>query len=90
MTRLFPSRSRAKGDTAPRLQQRRHGKVRSLPSYEGQKHPLRQMGEPIKTNTIKVTHTYGPMIKATFTNGILSTQNLVQQLSVNKAPPNHL
>jgi hypothetical protein len=58
-----------------------------LPSYQGPKHPLRQMGEPIKTNTIKVTHTYGRNIKATFTNGILSTQNLVRQLgSVNKAP----
>jgi hypothetical protein len=59
-----------------------------LPSYEGPKHRLRQMGEPIITNTIRVTHTYGRNIKATFTNGILSTQNLVRQLSsVNKAPP---
>jgi len=59
-----------------------------LPSYEGPKHPLVQMGKPIKTNKIKVTHTYGPNAKATFTNGILSTQNLVRQLSsVNKAPP---
>jgi len=59
-----------------------------LPSYEGPKHPLVEMGEPVKTNKIKVTHTYGRKIKATFTNGILSTQNLVRQLdSVNKAPP---
>jgi len=59
-----------------------------MPSYEGPKHPLRQMGRPIKTNTITVTHTYGRNVKATFTNGILSTQNLVRQLaSVNKAPP---
>jgi hypothetical protein len=34
-----------------------------------------------------VTHTYGDKISVTFTNGILSTQNLVKQLSeVNKAP----
>ena len=59
-----------------------------LPSYEGPPHPLVQMGDPIKTNTINVTHTYGDNIKATFTNGILSTQNLVRQLeSVNKGPP---
>ena len=58
-----------------------------LPSYEGPPHPLVQMGDPIKTNTINVTHTYGDNIKATFTNGILSTQNLVRQLeSVNKGP----
>jgi PLD-like domain len=59
-----------------------------LPSYDGPKHPLVQIDEPIETNTIDVTHTYGKGIKATFTNGILSTQNLVRQLeSVNKGPP---
>jgi phosphatidylserine/phosphatidylglycerophosphate/cardiolipin synthase-like enzyme len=58
-----------------------------LPSFEGPSHPLVQIGDPIKTNTIDVTHTYGDNIKATFTNGILSTQNLVRQLeSVNKGP----
>jgi phosphatidylserine/phosphatidylglycerophosphate/cardiolipin synthase-like enzyme len=61
------------------------------PSYEGPRHPLFQIGEPTRTNSIKVTHDYGNdrvPISATFTNGILSTQNLLKQLeSVNKAPP---
>lgn len=62
-----------------------------MPSYEGPKHPLVQIGQPFKTNKVKVTHTYGRNIKATFTNGILSTQNLVRQLSsVNKAPPKEI
>jgi PLD-like domain len=57
------------------------------PSYLGPKHPLVQIGEPSRTNSINVTHSYGDKISATFTNGILSTQNLVRQLSsVNKAP----
>jgi phosphatidylserine/phosphatidylglycerophosphate/cardiolipin synthase-like enzyme len=57
-------------------------------SYEGPRHPLTAIGNPIKTNTIDVTHTYGKRVKATFTNGILSTQNLIHQLeSVNKGPP---
>jgi hypothetical protein len=57
------------------------------PSYLGPKHPLVAIGDPIKTNTIDVTHTYGKNVKATFTNGILSTQNLVRQLeSVKKGP----
>jgi phosphatidylserine/phosphatidylglycerophosphate/cardiolipin synthase-like enzyme len=61
------------------------------PSYDGVKHPLFQIGKPIKTPTISVTHEFGTdaaRIAATFTNGILSTQNLVRQLqSVNKGPP---
>jgi hypothetical protein len=58
-----------------------------LPSFEGPMHPLFTIGEPTRTNSINVTHTYGDKISATFTNGILSTQNLVKQLSeVNKAP----
>jgi hypothetical protein len=58
-----------------------------LPSYEGSPHPLVQIGDPIKTNTINVTHTYSDNVRATFTNGILSTQNLVRQLeSANKGP----
>jgi hypothetical protein len=57
------------------------------PSYLGPAHPLVAIGKPIKTNTINVTHTYGKNVKATFTNGILSTQNLVRQLeSVKKGP----
>ena len=57
------------------------------PSYLGPKHPLVAIGNPIKTNTINVTHNYGKNVKATFTNGILSTQNLVRQLeSVKKGP----
>lgn len=58
------------------------------PSYLGPKHPLVAIGDPIKTNAINVTHTYGKNVKATFTNGILSTQNLLRQLeSVKKGPP---
>jgi phosphatidylserine/phosphatidylglycerophosphate/cardiolipin synthase-like enzyme len=58
------------------------------PSYLGPKHPLVAIGNPIKTNAINVTHTYGKNVKATFTNGILSTQNLIRQLeSVKKGPP---
>src|SRR5262249_1645618 len=61
------------------------------PSFEGAKHPLFQIGDPTKTATISVTHEFGNKngrVAATFTNGILSTQNLVRQLqSVNKAPP---
>jgi phosphatidylserine/phosphatidylglycerophosphate/cardiolipin synthase-like enzyme len=57
-------------------------------SYEGPRHPLVAIGNPIETNTIDVTHTYGKSVKATFTNGILSTQNLIHQLeSVHKGPP---
>jgi phosphatidylserine/phosphatidylglycerophosphate/cardiolipin synthase-like enzyme len=62
--------------------------AKGLPSYEGPKHPLAKMGEPFVTNSVQVTHTYGAGVKATFTNGILSTQNLARQLeSVNKGPP---
>lgn len=61
------------------------------PSFEGAKYLLFQIGEPIKTATISVTHEFGNKngrIAAAFTNGILSTQNLVRQLqSVHKAPP---
>jgi hypothetical protein len=57
------------------------------PSFQGPKHPLAAMDKPVITNTIEVTHTFGDNVKATFTNGILSTQNLVRQLSsVNKGP----
>jgi len=60
------------------------------PSYEGVKRQLYQIGDPTITNTISVTHDYGSkpgQVAATFTNGILSTQNLLKQLeSVNKAP----
>jgi phosphatidylserine/phosphatidylglycerophosphate/cardiolipin synthase-like enzyme len=62
-----------------------------LPSYEGPRHPLFQIGEPTVTKSIDVTHDYGDggaKVAATFTNGILSTQNMVQQLqSVGKGPP---
>jgi hypothetical protein len=64
------------------------------PSYEGPHHPLFQIGEPANTNSIRVTHDYdGQTVKilATFTNGVLSTQNLIKQLqSVNMAPPKRL
>jgi hypothetical protein len=60
------------------------GKRRILPtwpSYLGPKHPLIAIGNPIKTNATNVTHTYGKNVTATFTDGILSTQNLARQLA---------
>src|SRR5215471_9792789 len=53
------------------------------PRYKGVPRPLFLIGEPAVTNSIDVTHRYdGPngTIQATFTNGILSTQNLRRQL----------
>jgi len=38
------------------------------PSYLGPHHPLVAIGDPVRTNAIDVTHTYGKGIKATFTN----------------------
>jgi phosphatidylserine/phosphatidylglycerophosphate/cardiolipin synthase-like enzyme len=71
-------------DTAPYLD------ADGKPNYDGPRHPLFAIGEPTTTNSIDVTHDYGG-ISAAFTNGILSTQNLVRQLeSVNKAPPQQL
>lgn len=49
------------------------------PRYEGPQHPLKKVGKTFVTDPIDVTHDYGP-IRATYTNGILSTQNLLQQL----------
>jgi phosphatidylserine/phosphatidylglycerophosphate/cardiolipin synthase-like enzyme len=73
----------APSDTAHRLD--RNGDL----NYEGPQHPLFQIGEPTVTNSIDVTHTFGPNgeIAAAFNNGILSTQNLIQQLrSIGEAP----
>jgi phosphatidylserine/phosphatidylglycerophosphate/cardiolipin synthase-like enzyme len=50
------------------------------PHYTGNPRPLYTIGTPFVTGPIDVTHTFGPSIKATFTNGILSTQNLLLQL----------
>jgi phosphatidylserine/phosphatidylglycerophosphate/cardiolipin synthase-like enzyme len=50
------------------------------PHYTGNPRPLYAIGTPYVTPSIDVTHTFGPSIKATFTNGILSTQNLLIQL----------
>src|SRR5262249_43416186 len=53
------------------------------PRYTGTPRPLFTIGDATKTNAIDVTHKYGDagsMVEATFTNGILSTQNLLQQL----------
>lgn len=53
------------------------------PRYVGTPRPLFTIGDPAVTPSIEVTHRYaGPdaAIEATFTNGILSTQNLLQQL----------
>ena len=47
--------------------------------YEGPPRPLALLGAPFSTAPIEVTHEYGG-VRATFTNGILSTQNLLQQL----------
>lgn len=48
--------------------------------YVGKPRPLFTIGDAFVTNSIDVTHNYGGAIEATFTNGILSTQNLLQQL----------
>jgi len=54
------------------------------PRYTGPQHPLAFLGPAFKTNAIEVTHKFGggnaDSIEATYTNGILSTQNLLQQL----------
>jgi phosphatidylserine/phosphatidylglycerophosphate/cardiolipin synthase-like enzyme len=52
------------------------------PRYQGPQRPLAILGEAFKTASIDVTHDYpaGGSIRATYTNGILSTQNLLQQL----------
>ena len=49
------------------------------PRYVGPQHPLAAVGDAIETDSIDVTHDYAG-IRATYTNGILSTQNLLQQL----------
>jgi hypothetical protein len=69
---------------------------KGVPSYDGPRHPLTQIGEPTETNSITVTHDYGgdsdaTKVSATFTNGILSTQSLLYQLeAIRKAPPKKL
>ena len=58
------------------------------PRYTGVPRPLYGIGDPFITPPIDVTHEYSgpnPAIEATFTNGILSTQNLLQQLQSVKA-----
>ncbi len=52
------------------------------PRYDGPPRQLAMLDEPFRTPTIDVTHDHprGGPIKATYTNGILSTQNLLQQL----------
>jgi phosphatidylserine/phosphatidylglycerophosphate/cardiolipin synthase-like enzyme len=49
------------------------------PRYQGPRHALAIVGEMFATEPVDVTHAYGS-VKATYTNGILSTQNLLQQL----------
>ena len=85
---IVPVALAAQSQTAAlRLRHRAGERPARAAELRGPKHPLVPMGDPIKTNTINVTHTYGKNVKATFTNGILSTQNLVRQLeSVNKGP----
>ncbi|WP_413990341.1 phospholipase D-like domain-containing protein [Labrys okinawensis] len=64
-------------ETAPYLDS--DGKSR----YDGTRRPLFILEQPFRTPPIDVTHKYGrdgSAIEATFTNGILSTQNLLQQL----------
>ncbi|HZZ37368.1 MAG TPA: phospholipase D-like domain-containing protein, partial [Caulobacteraceae bacterium] len=55
------------------------------PRYTGAPRDLFVVGPTVLTNTVEVTHAYaadagGPLVEATFTNGILSTQNLIKQL----------
>jgi phosphatidylserine/phosphatidylglycerophosphate/cardiolipin synthase-like enzyme len=49
--------------------------------YKGKPRPLYAIGKAFATDPIDVTHDFGSSIKATFTNGILSTQNLLLQLA---------
>nr|WP_246413231.1 phospholipase D-like domain-containing protein [Methylobacterium brachythecii] len=60
-------------DTAPYLD------AAGKPRYEGPQRKLAFVGPAMATPSIDVTHTFGK-IQATYTNGILSTQNLLQQL----------
>jgi hypothetical protein len=60
-----------------------HMDPKGRPRYTGTPRPLYGIGDPFVTQPIDVTHSYSganPAIEATFTNGILSTQNLLQQL----------
>jgi phosphatidylserine/phosphatidylglycerophosphate/cardiolipin synthase-like enzyme len=62
------------------------------PRYTGTPRPLFTIGDATKTNAIDVTHKYGDassMVEAAFTNGILSTQNLLQQLHAALAAQGH-
>ncbi len=49
------------------------------PRYDGQPRPLAFLDAAFATPSVEVTHDYG-QVSATYTNGILSTQNLLQQL----------
>ena len=52
------------------------------PRYAGPQRPLAFVGDPFETASLDVTHNYpaAEAVRATFTNGILSTQNLLKQL----------
>jgi len=50
------------------------------PRYVGTPRPLAILDVAFPTPSIEVTHDYGPGTSAAYTNGILSTQNLLQQL----------
>jgi phosphatidylserine/phosphatidylglycerophosphate/cardiolipin synthase-like enzyme len=53
------------------------------PRYLGPQHPLFLMDAPFETDPIDVTHDFltgKDKVRATYTNGILSTQNLLRQL----------
>lgn len=56
------------------------------PRYVGQPRPLWLLDAPFLTASIDVTHDFprGSGVKATYTNGILSTQNLLRQLEAVK------
>jgi phosphatidylserine/phosphatidylglycerophosphate/cardiolipin synthase-like enzyme len=59
------------------------------PRYTGTPRPLFLIDDGIATNSIDVTHKYSgdkAAVQATFTNGILSTQNLLKQLESAKVP----
>jgi len=58
-------------DTAPYQDQA------GQPRYDGPRHPLAFLDAGMETPWIDVTH---GQVRATYTNGILSTQNLLQQL----------
>src|SRR5260221_447314 len=78
----LPGPGRAKVDPPERAAYR---DAQNQPRYTGDPRDLFVVGPTFVTDAVDVTHAYaadagGPLVEATFTNGILSTQNLLKQL----------